>query len=162
LSSHPVYGRYLKIRADGTMELDKKKVAAEERLDGKYLIKTSDDTLSLCDIVLGYKQLYDIERGFRTLKSKLELRPVYHRKTERIRAHVLICWLALLLIRIIENETGLTWFNIRKMLKTVNLVSLRLPEGAVQQSTMLDSQQKSIFLACQVKPPPKIVQMQPF
>jgi transposase len=100
------------MRKDGTVELDKRKIAAEERLDGKYLIKTSDDTLSLSDIVLGYKQLHDIERGFRTLKSELELRPVYHRKSERLRAHVLICWLALLLIRIAENETGMTWFNI--------------------------------------------------
>jgi len=89
------------------------------------------------------------------------LRPVYHRKSERVRAHVLICWLALLLIRIAENETGVTWFNVRKMLKTVNLVSLKLPEGDVQQSTALRTEQERIFRACQVKLPPKIVQMLP-
>ena len=161
LTSHRVYGRYLKIRKDGTVEIDKRKVSDEERLDGKYLLKTSDDTLSLSDIVLGYKQLHDIERGFRTLKSELELRPVYHRKTERIRAHVLICWLALLLIRIAENETGMTWFNIRKMLKTINLVTLKLPEGVVQQSTVLTAEQTGIFRACQAKTPPKLVQIQP-
>jgi len=74
---------------------------------------------------------------------------------------VLICWLALLLIRIAENETGVTWFNVRKMLKTVNLVSLKLPEGDVQQSTALSTEQERIFRACQVKLPPKIVQMLP-
>jgi transposase len=161
LTSHTTYGRYLKIRKDGTVKLDKGKIAAEERLDGKYLIKTSDDTLSLSDIVLGYKQLHDIERGFRTLKSELELRPVYHRKTERLRAHVLICWLALLLIRIAENETGMTWFNIRKMLKTINLVSLKLPEGVVHQSTVLTAEQIKVFRSCQVKTPPKLVHIQP-
>lgn len=161
LASHQTYKRYLKIRADGTLAINKGKVAAEADLDGKYLIKTSDDTLSLSDIVLGYKQLHDIERGFRTLKSELELRPVYHRKAERVRAHVLICWLALLLIRIAENETGVTWFNIRKMLKAINLVSLKLPDGAVQQSTALSAEQERIFLACQVKTPQKIVEMSP-
>jgi len=161
LTSHTTYGRYLKIRKDGTVELDKRKIAAEERLDGKYLIRTSDDTLSLSDIVLGYKQLHDIERGFRTLKSDLELRPVYHRKSERLRAHVLLCWLALLLIRIAENETGITWFNIRKMLNTLHLVSLKLPEGVVQQSTVLTTEQTNVFKSCRVKTPPRIVQIQP-
>jgi transposase len=160
LVSHPVYGRYLKRRANGTLEIDKGKVAAEERLDGKYLIKTSDDTLSLSDIVLGYKQLHDIERGFRSLKSELELRPVYHRKSDRIRSHVLICWLALLLIRTVENETGMTWFQVRKTLKQINLVSLKLPEGAVQQSTVLTAEQEGIYNACKVKLPPKLLQMQ--
>ena len=161
LVSHRVYKRYLKTCANGTLAIDKRKVAAEEKLDGKYLIKTSDDTLTLSDIVLGYKQLHDIERGFRTLKSELELRPVYHRKTERVRAHVLICWLALLLIRIAENETSITWFNIRKTLKMVNLVSLKLPEGIVHQSTKLTQAQEGIYQDCRVKLPPKVVQMQP-
>ena len=161
LTSHKTYGRYLKIRKDGTVEIDKSKIAAEERLDGKYLLKTSDDTLSLSDIVLGYKQLHDIERGFRTLKSELELRPVYHRKSERLRAHVLICWLALLLIRIAENETGMTWFNIKKMLKPINLVSLKLPEGVVQQTTVLTAEQTEVFRSCGVKAPPKLIHIQP-
>jgi transposase len=160
LVSHRVYKRYLKARANGTLAIDRSKVAAEERLDGKYLIKTSDDSLTLSDIVLGYKQLHDIERGFRTLKSELELRPVYHRKTERVRAHVMICWLALLLIRIVENETCATRFNVRKTLKAINLVSLKLPEGVVQQSTKLTKAQEGIYQACRVKLPPKVVQMQ--
>ena len=160
-ASHPVYGRYVKTDADGKLTIDKKKVAAEEKLDGKFLIKTSDDTLSLSDMVMGYKQLHDIERGFRTLKSELELRPVYHRKSDRIRAHVLLCWLALLLIRIVETETGMSWFQVRKILKRVHLVSLQLPEGAVHQSTALTEEQVGIYNACQVKLPPRIVHLQP-
>jgi transposase len=49
------------------------------------------------------KQLPEVERGWRDMKSVLDLRPVYHRLEERIRAHVLLCWLALLLIRVAEN-----------------------------------------------------------
>jgi transposase len=161
LISHATYGRYLRLRKNGTAEIDKRKIVAEERIDGKYLIKTSDDTLSLSDIVLGYKQLQDIERGFRTLKCELELRPIYHRKSDRLRAHVLICWLALLLIRIAENETGMTWFNIRRMLKAINLTSIRLPEGVIHQSTELIAEQTKVFRSCRVKTPPNLVQLQP-
>ena len=55
--------------------------------------------LSAEDIALGYKQLLEVERGWRDMKPILDLRPVYHRLEDRIRAHVLLCWLALLLIR---------------------------------------------------------------
>jgi transposase len=161
LVSHPVYGRYLKTGSNGKLKIDKGKVAAEEKLDGKYLIKTSDDTLSLSDMVLGYKQLHDIERGFRTLKSELALRPVYHRKSGRIRAHVLLCWLALLLIRIVEIETDTTWFQVRRMLNQVNLITLQLPEGIVHQSTTLTKEQSGVYHSCKVKIPPKIVHLLP-
>ena len=161
LVSHKTYGRYLKTDTDGKLKIDKSKVAAEEKLDGKYLLKTSDDTLSLTDIVLGYKQLHDVERGFRTLKSDLELRPVYHRRSDRIRAHVLLCWLALLLIRIVEIETGMTWFQVRRILKQVNLVSLQFPEGIVHQSTKLTKEQIGVYDSCHVKSPPRIVNLLP-
>jgi len=161
LAAHPVYGRYLKTLADGTLAVNRKKIAAEERLDGKYIIKTSDDTLSLSDIVLGYKQLSDIERGFRILKSEPGLRPMYHRKADRIRAHVLICWLALLMVRIAENETGLTWFAIRRLLKPISLVTLQLPEGTVRQASVLSPEMERVFLDCQLKLPQKLVQIQP-
>jgi transposase len=56
-------------------------------------------------VALGYKQLVDVEDAFRTLKTTLELRPMYHRIEDRIRAHILISWLALLLVRIAEVKT---------------------------------------------------------
>jgi transposase len=161
LISHPVYGRYLKTLADGTLAINKQKIATEERLDGKYIIKTSDDTLSLSDMVLGYKQLQDIEHGFKTLKSELGLRPMYHRKSDRIRAHVLICWLALLVVRIAENETGMSWFAIRRLVSQICLVTLQLPEGIVHQSSELSSEMENIFHSCQLKPPQKFIQIQP-
>ena len=117
--------------------------------------------LSALQLVLVYKQLHDIERGFRTLKSELALRPVYHSKSDRIRAHVLLCWLALLLIRIVETETGMTWFCVRRILKQVNLTTLQFPEGVVHQSTMLTKEQSGVYQSCKVKIPPKIVYLQP-
>lgn len=64
----------------------------------------------------------EVERAFRTLKSTLCLRPVYHSKDGRIRSHVMVCWLALLLIRIAEVETGLTWSKIRRQMQQLNLI----------------------------------------
>ena len=83
--------------------MDKAKIKAEENLDGKYLLRCSDPHLSAEDIALGYKQLLEVERGWRDMKQVLDLRPVYHRREDRIRAHVVLCWLALLLIRVTET-----------------------------------------------------------
>lgn len=69
----------------GNFEMNSQAVKAMEHLDGKYLIRISDDTLSVEDIALGYKQLLEVERAFRGLKTTQELRPVYYRKEERIR-----------------------------------------------------------------------------
>jgi transposase len=77
-------------------------------LDGKYLIATSDPHISAEDVALGHKNLLEAERGFRDLKSTLLLRPVFHRLEHRIRAHVLICWLALLLTRVAERSSGIS------------------------------------------------------
>src|SRR4051794_20722878 len=54
-----------------------------------------------------------LKGGWRTLKTTLDLRPVYHRLEERIRAHIILCWLALLLVRIVETTTTQTWHHLR-------------------------------------------------
>ena len=101
--------RFLRVTSGGLLRVDKAKVKAEENLDGKYLLRCSDPDLSAEDIAVGYKQLLEVERGWRDMKQVLDLRPVYHRREDRIRAHVVLCWLALLLIRVTETSTGQTW-----------------------------------------------------
>jgi len=96
ISTKPGLNRYLRVTPGGLLRIDQAAVKTESNLDGKYLLRTSDPHLSAEDIALGYKQLFEVERGWRTLKTTLELRPVYHRLEERIRAHVILCWLALL------------------------------------------------------------------
>ncbi|MDP2930115.1 MAG: IS1634 family transposase, partial [bacterium] len=117
LLSHRTMGRFIRQTKTGKLRINLAKVQEEEALDGKYLLSTSDDTLSAEDVALGYKQLAEVERAFRTLKTTLDLRPLYHRKEERIRAHVLLCYLALLLVRIAERETGETWDHIRSVME---------------------------------------------
>ena len=79
LRDHPALGRWLRQTPTGRLPSDRAKIAAEAKLDGKYLLSTSDPDLSAEDVALGYKNLLEAERGFRDLKSTLELRPVFHR-----------------------------------------------------------------------------------
>jgi DDE family transposase len=154
LRDHPSYSRYLRQTPAGRLRLDRAKIAAEEKLDGKYLLETSDPDITAQDAALGYKNLLEAERCFRDLKGTLRVRPVFHRLDERIRAHVLICWLALLLVRIAERETGRTWRRMRTELERIKLVTLTGQAGSVEQTTPLTATQREILAALDVPPPP--------
>ncbi len=79
----------------------------------------------------------EVERAFRTLKSTLSLRPVYHTSDERIRSHVLICWLALLLVRIVELEAGMTWTRVRSEIERLHLGKFLYKDEHILQYTEL-------------------------
>jgi hypothetical protein len=157
---HP--GRvYLTTDRRGRPAIDREKVRAAERLDGKYLVSTSDDTLSAEDVALGYRQLLQVEACFRSLKTQLEIRPVYHRLEARIRAHVTLCWLALLLARICEEKTGRSWEEIRTIMGRLSLVTYHGAEGEAQQCTETTPDQAQIFSALGVAPPPRMYALRP-
>ncbi len=161
LRDHPTLSRYLRQTASGRLLSDRRKVAAEERLDGKYLLSSSDPDLSAEEIALGYKNLREAERSFRDLKTTLALRPVFHRLEHRIRAHVVVCWLALLLIRIAERQSGQSWRRIATELQRLHLVTLDGAAGAVQQTTQPTDAQHAILAALDVEPPPRITALEP-
>lgn len=96
----------MKTRADGSLAIDDKKVEAAQRRDGQFLVNGNDDTLGGEDLALGYKQLQRVEQAWRSLNGGLRLRLVYHRAPQRIRAHVTITVLALLLERMAEQACG--------------------------------------------------------
>jgi DDE family transposase len=161
LRDHPALGRYLRQTKTGRLRIDRAKVAAEAKLDGKFLLSASDPDLSAEDIALGYKNLLEAERGFRDLKTTIELRPVFHRLEHRIRAHVLLSWLALLLIRVAERQTHHTWRRIALELGRLHLVTLTGPTGTIAQTTQLTELQREIYTATQVTPPPRITALTP-
>jgi hypothetical protein len=117
----PGLHRLLRVTPKGLLRIDRKKIAVEANLDGKYPLRCSDPHLPAEDIALGYKQLLQVERGWRDMKTTLELRPVYHRLEDRIRAHVILCWLALLLVRIVETTTNNTWRGVREDLQELHV-----------------------------------------
>ena len=165
LVSHQTLGRYLKLGKGGWPKLDKAKLESDKRLDGKYLLLTSDDTLPAADVALGYKQLLEVEDAFRTLKQTLELRPVYHRLSRRIKAHVVICWLALLLIRVAEVRAErafgatFTWSRMRPLLERMHLGYFVSSSGAIRQRTETQAEQARLFEAIGVPEPPRFFQI---
>lgn len=156
---HQSMGRYVKELKSGKLKIDKAKIKQEEKLDGKYLLSTSDQHMSAEDIALGYKQLMEVERAFRTLKSTLNLRPVYHSKDDRIRSHVMLCWLALLLARIAEVKSGLTWTKIRRKMQQINLVEFFDKDGRILQHTELTHDHHNILNKLKIKPPKRILRV---
>ena len=161
LREHPALGRWLRQPPGGRLVVDRAKVRAEERLDGKFLLSTSDPDLSAEDVALGYKNLLEAERAFRDLKTTLELRPIWHRLEHRIRAHVLLCWLGLLLVRVTERRTGQTWRRISTELGRLQLVTLAGPAGRVQHTTALTPTQRELLGAVGIAPPPRVTSLQP-
>jgi len=160
LSAKRGYKRFLRQTTTGKLRIDRAAVKTEAHLDGKFLLRTSDPTLSAEDIALGYKQLLQIERAWRDMKTTLDLRPVHHRKEDRIRAHVLLCWLALLLIRIAENQASQTWCNLRDELQRMHLGTFAGPAGTSRQRTELTSGHRDILRALGVAQPPLFLDLQ--
>ncbi|MFT0534466.1 IS1634 family transposase [Castellaniella hirudinis] len=87
-----------------TYDIDQKALALARAMDGKLLLVTNTPDLSAVEVVARYKSLADIERGFKMLKSDIEIGPVYHRMPERIRAHAYICFIALVLARVMRTR----------------------------------------------------------
>ena len=77
--------------------VDRAELRAELRVEGTYILQTNDPTLDVHQAVAAYKELQTVERGFRCLKDVLALRPIYHRTEPRVRAHLFVAHLALVL-----------------------------------------------------------------
>ena len=153
LRTTPALWRLVRRLGDGRFRIDKAAIANEAKLDGKWLLRTSDDTLTPTDLALAYKQLLEVERGWRDLKGSLGLRPVFHHREDRIRAHVQLCWLGLLLMRVIENQTGDTWRNVRHELDRMHLVTMETSEGRVAQRSNTTPGQAEIFRSLNIAEP---------
>jgi transposase len=139
-----------------SIEEDKKRYL--ELLDGKLLLVTNTDEAA-AEVVKQYKSLADIERGFRVLKSDIEIGPVYHRLPQRIRAHALICFMALVLYRVMRmrlkaakrSESPTT---LLEQLKRIHRQTAVTAEGKTLTGlSEITSLQKSLFAALELTPP---------
>ena len=161
LKGKPGLRRLLRRTKSGLLRIDRAAAQREAHYDGKWLLGTSDLTLTAEDLAAAYKQLLAVERGWRDCKSSLGLRPVYHHREDRIRAHVQLCWLALLLIRVAETRAGDTWRNLRHELDRMHLVTLATGDGRVAQRSALTGDQKTILAALDLPEPPKYLDFTP-
>lgn len=87
-----------------TYAIDERALTHARLMDGKLLLVTNTSDLLPAEVVKRYKSLADIERGFRVLKSEIEIGPIYHRLPDRIRAHAAICFMALILYRVMRSR----------------------------------------------------------
>lgn len=122
------YRRYLKSPASGGFSIDQKKAEAEARFDGKWVLRTNT-TLRAATVALKYKELLEVERLFRNLKSLLDTRPIFHRLDETIRGHVFCSFLALILInelrtRLEARGAEAEWADVLRDLEQLEEVEL--------------------------------------
>ena len=139
-----------------TIDEDKKRYL--ELLDGKLLLVTNTDTPA-SEVVQRYKSLADIERGFRVLKSDIEIGPVYHRLPQRIRSHALVCFMALILYRVMRmrltaaqrSESPAT---LLEQLKRIHQQTVQTTDGKTLTGlTEITPAQKSLFAALELALP---------
>ncbi len=141
-----------------TYAIDERALAHARLMDGKLLLVTNAADLRPDEVVSRYKSLADIERGFRVLKSEIEIGPIYHRLPERIRAHATICFMALILYRVMRTRlrasSGLSPERALSQLRRIqhHRVTLNDTQPVTGLST-ISQQQTDIFCALTLKKP---------
>jgi transposase len=153
------YRRYLAIDKHSA-RIDMDKVKSESRFDGKWVL-TTNTNLSAEKVALKYKELWQVERVFRDVKSMLGTRPVYHQRDENIIGHVFCSFLALVLRKELENRLNnaghvLEWSDIKQDLKTLSQVTIE--EGSKRFTIRSECKGHcgKIFQAVKVALPPTI------
>jgi hypothetical protein len=154
------FKRYLRILKSGQVRIDRAAIREAEKYDGKWVIETNDDTISLEDAACGYKGLMVIERCFRSLKrTQIRMTPMYHWASRRIEAHVKICVLSLLIERIAELQCGQPWHRIRQALERLQVTEFFDLNHRVLMRNELASDTRKAFNLLKIKPPPQVIQL---
>ena len=140
--------------------IDEDAIKDAEQFDGKLLLVTNT-TFKPADVIDRYKALADIERGFRVLKSDIDIAPVYHRLPDRIRAHALICFLALVLNRVTrqrlrDSKSTLSPSRAFATLKQIQQHRATVNQQSVRGISRITPEQADLFKALKVNPPTEI------
>jgi transposase len=152
------FGPYLSQDDQGRPYLDQDKARRAAQLDGKFVLTTNDDTLSVADIALGYKGMWVIESCFRKMKTTgLEVRPMFHWMPQRITAHVKLCVLALMIQRAAEIATGLPWRQLASLLERLKAVRYTSEGQTVVQATRMAPELTEIFKKLDISAPKTIL-----
>ena len=153
--------RYLQFTASGQFRIDMSAVGAEEKFDGKYLLRASDTAMTAEEIALRYRQLLDVERSWRNMQQVIDPRPGYQHIEGASRAHPVLCWLALLLARVTENACHDSWSKLRQELDRIAVGTFTGPRGTFRLRTEITSAQLDILAKLAIDPPPRISQFTP-
>lgn len=140
-------------------EIDEKALARAEMMDGKLLLVTNVADLKPEEVVQRYKSLADIERGFRALKSEIEIAPVFHRLPERIRAHASLCFMALILYRVMRQRLKLAGHEASPetalaQLRRIQRQTVTINDSApISGVSSVNDQQAGLLAALKIKNP---------
>ena len=148
-----------------TYEIDEAALARAQAMDGKLLLVTNVQDLTPCEVLQRYKSLADIERGFRVLKSEIEIAPVFHRLPERIKAHASICFTALILYRVMRSRLKLAGSPLSpeaalSELRRIQRHSVSINDAAPAQGlSTITPGQAQVLAALKIKKPAHDAQM---
>jgi hypothetical protein len=152
------FGPYLSLDDQGRPRIDPAKVKAAERLDGKFVLTTNDDTLSAADIALGYKGMWIIEACFRKLKTTgLGIRPMFHWTPRRIVAHVKLCVLALMIQRAAEIAAQAPWSQLVDVLERLKAVRYTAEGETIAQASRITPELAAILKKLDISRPKPIL-----
>ena len=128
-------------------------------MDGKLLLVSNVADLTPTEVVSRYKALADIERGFRVLKSEIEIAPVYHRLPQRIRAHAQICFMALIIYRVMRQRLKLAKSELSPERALAQLRRIQRHQVSINAATpitgisTIDNRQAEILAALSINKP---------
>jgi transposase len=132
--SNSGYRKYLKINATSSIEIDQDKIESDSAWDGLHGVITNSD-LAPADVLKKYGDLWNVEAAFRVTKHDLAVRPVFHWKSHRIKAHIAICFMAYSMVKNLEHRVGLQY-------KKLSIESIRKTLAHVQTSILYDKKKK--------------------
>jgi len=162
--SNPAYKKYLKIKGESP-KIDQEKVQTDELYDGIFVL-TTNTKLNPLQIVESYKDLWHIELGFKQLKSEIEMGPMYHYTDRRIRAHIMICFLALILRsyfykKLQKEDKNISYKELMVHLKALRVSCLKIKNQEITLRTELKPLANAAFKAIAMRVPSRIVSAQP-
>src|SRR5262245_1018310 len=158
------YRRFLKIEGDGHFMVDEAKLEEEARYDGTWVLRTNTE-LSAADVALQYKKLWMVEQWFRSCKSLLETRPIFHHCDDTIRGHVFCSFLALLLryelqSRLKAKGRAFEWADVLRDLERVQQVQVEHQGKRFHLRSQLTGTAGRVFQAAGVAVPPTVQQVE--
>jgi len=158
------YRRYLKVEGDRHFAIDKAKLEEEARYDGTWVLRTNTE-LSAAEVALQYKKLWMVEQWFRSCKSLLETRPIYHHRDETIRGHVFCSFLALVLrqelqARLQARGHHFEWADIMRDLERIHYVEVDQNGKRFLLRSELQNTAGRVFQSVRVAVPPTVQEVE--
>ena len=154
------FKRYLSVTKANRIRIDRSKIRQAAKYDGKWVIETNDDTISLEDAASGYKGLMVIERCFRSLKkTQIKMTPMYHWVPRRIETHVRLCVLALLIERVAELCCNKPWRQIREALERLQVTKFENSSHRFLHRNELDPETAKILKSLKITTPKQVLEI---